>query len=155
MNRLWFTLLLSKNERFAQKFCMFWQFFTAFPLLCSHRSSLHLFFLKSDRSALLLSLLQKSNNEKIAPIALSKRATVSVSLPSLFKKEWQEWFALFPRANRYLALLLTKNEWFARKTKERIPNPVICINFRINTALSCFLNTKFYRKLKMWRDGIV
>ena len=79
-------LLLSKNEPFARKNMYFspcfWKFFIASPFYAQ---------------------------ERIAPIALYKRAT--------------EVIRSFPRANRFFALSLTKNEWFAQKTKERIPNP--------------------------------
>ena len=43
-------------------------------------------------------------------------------------KKSEIWIGFFLRANRYFALLLTKNEQFARKTKERIPNPGVHSN---------------------------
>ena len=68
-----------------------------------------------------LSLLFNMNNhERIGPVALYKRANVSDSLPSLMTKEQWERFALF---HDQIALSLTKNELFARKTSERISNP--------------------------------
>ena len=59
-------------------------------LLCpganqSCRSSLICSFVKSDLSDWLLHSLHKSNREQTVPIALYKRATISNSLPSLFK----------------------------------------------------------------------
>ena len=70
------------------------------------RESLSLFFKKSDC-------------EQIAPIALYK------------KKNCERWerFALF---HERIALSLTKNERFARKTEERIPNPAGESSFLLN-----------------------
>ena len=67
--------------------------------------------------------LQKSDRERIAPVAHYKRATMRDSLTLLFKKERKVRFAEKTHANRTFALSLTKNERFARKTDERIRNP--------------------------------
>ena len=63
--------------------------------------------------------MSNSDRELTAPVTLYKRATVSTLLLSLMTKEQQERFALFHGG---IALLLIKNERFARKTNERIPN---------------------------------
>ena len=62
--------------------------------------------------------VQKIESLLIALLALCKRRDL---LPSLFKKERWEQFALWKKR---FALLLSKNEWFKQNTKERIPNPV-------------------------------
>ena len=74
--------------------------------------------------------------ERIAPVALSCRVMGAIRSQSLSLKSDHECFAPFAlykivmgvirswkRANRYFALSITKNERFARKTKEQIPNP--------------------------------
>ena len=63
--------------------------------------------------------LQKSVRERIVPVALYKRVIVSDLLPLLITKEGRERFALFHEG---IALSLTKNERFARKTDKGIPN---------------------------------
>ena len=67
-------------------------------------------------------LLFISWRERIAPVAFDKRATMSESLQSLFTKERPWAIALF---HKRINLLLIKNEWFARKTDEWIPNPAV------------------------------
>ena len=135
---------LSKNERFAKKHTYFLNVFYSFhpfygkewiaPIaFCSV-----FFYFKSDETDLLFRSvalfkratgamhscysLKKSNCEGFAPIALYKRATMSNLLLLLMTKEWREWFAHF---HEQFALSLTKIDWFAWKTDERIPNPVI------------------------------
>ena len=74
--------------------------------------------------------------ERIAPVALSCRVMGAIRSQSLSLKSDHEWFAPFAlykivmgvihswkRANWYFALSIIKNERFARKTKEQIPNP--------------------------------
>ena len=67
-------------------------------------------FFKEQRGS-----LQKSGCEGIAPIALYKRATLSDSLSSLMTGVIHS----FLQTN---ALSLTKNNRFAQKTDEQIPN---------------------------------
>ena len=54
--------------------------------------------------------------EQIAPVALYKRATVSQSLPSLFKKEW-------PWANHSHRSLKKSEREPITQVDDRIPNP--------------------------------
>ena len=75
----------------------------------------------------------KSDCERIAQVALYKRATMSNSLPWLFTKEWRERFAqvtpekwttrVIRSFSRVNCSLLNKNEPIPQKTDERIPNP--------------------------------
>ena len=71
---------------------------------------------------MLRSLWTKERPERFIQDALNKRATVSNSLTSLFKKEWMR-DSLKKQVNRTFALSLSKNELFARKTDDQIPNP--------------------------------
>ena len=70
--------------------------------LLSRHSLLSHSFLKSNRSDKLSSLFKKDNLEQIAPLAIYKKATISVSLLSLMTKERWEHFVLF---HRQIALL--------------------------------------------------
>ena len=68
--------------------------------------------------------------KRIASIALCcvtlyKRVTVSESNSSFLTKERPWAICSFPRVNCLFALSLTKNERFALKTEERIPNPIV------------------------------
>ena len=99
----------SQKRQFARKnsyFCIFLTVFHCFSsflcprAICSYHS------------------LQKSHCERIAPIALYKRATVSVSLKSLMTKERQERFALF---HERIALLLTKTIDLLKKPMSEFP----------------------------------
>ena len=89
-------------------FVCFRQFFHSFPpFLCpmallSRHSLLSHSFLKSDGSDKLSSLFKKDNLEQIAPLAIYKKATISVSLLLLMTKERWEHFVLF---HRQIALL--------------------------------------------------
>ena len=106
------ALSLSKNEQFAQQNPLFspffWQFFSAFPIcmpkseLLPRHSWLRSSFLKSDRSD---------------SLTVALRATGAI--------------CSLKKANCYFALSLTKNEWLAQKTKERIPNPVLPSELRL------------------------
>ena len=111
--REWLSLSLSITVQFAGKNCIFHNVFDIFslllPFLCprenlSRRSLLRCSLQKSDVSKLLPLLFTKEWREQIASVALYKRV-----IPS------------FPQANWHFALLLTKNEQFAKK--EQIPKP--------------------------------
>ena len=75
-------------------------------------------------SKTLRSLMKKSVRERFAQVAHDKRATVSNSLRALTKNEQ---IAGFFGVNGLFFLFLAKNEWFAHKTYEQIPNPDSCI----------------------------
>ena len=84
----------SQKTRIRSKFSYFSYVFYSFsPFICpranrSHSSLLLIrSFLKSNLSDLLPSLLTKEQPEQFAQVAPYKRATVSVLLTSLFKKE--------------------------------------------------------------------
>ena len=77
---------------------------------------------KSLMSLFAHSLFFLKQLERFAPVALYKIVSVSNLLKLLFKKE-QKCNSLEKRANHTFALSLTKNERFARKTDEWIPNP--------------------------------
>ena len=100
---------------------------------CSCRSLLFHSFLKSNGSKLLWSLFTNEWWERVIPVTLYKRATVRVISG---------------------AFSLTKNEWFAWKTKEQIPNTgadKLCVELdsaQVNTALS--QQTKF-SKIQKWQ----
>ena len=116
--------LALKKRAIRSKKSIFLQFFTVFPLLCPRANRSCCSFLKINGSDLLSMLftkerpwanrssrsLQKSDCERFAPVALYKIVTGAI--------------CSFPKVNLYFALLLTKNERFARKTKVQIPNPV-------------------------------
>ena len=130
---------LSKSHRFARKKCIF-NVFDSFPPFYTRSESLpSLFarraFLKSDVHS--LRSWKKSDHERFAPVAHDKRAMgaicsfsqVNLSFahkkqanrsPCFLQKSDHERVALF---HMQIYLLLTKNEWLARKTNERIPNP--------------------------------
>ena len=64
--------------------------------------------------------LFKERQKRFALLAVCKRTTMSDSFRSLIKKERLERFVLF---HEQIALSLTKNERFAWKADEQIPNP--------------------------------
>ena len=115
-----------KNERFVQLLLYFsFVFLTAFLLFMPKSESLPSLFAPS--------IFFKEPQEPFALVTLHKRATIRELLLSLFTKEQPRAIcsccslqkshgsdSLFSRA---IALSLTKNERFARKTKEQIPNP--------------------------------
>ena len=120
-----------KKERFTKKNLFlgcFRHFLTVFTLLCQKSESLQLLFAKllffKDRwdQFSLVALYKKRDCERIAPVTLYKRATVSESISSIFKKERREWIILF---HERIALLITKNEQFDLMiwSDDRIPNP--------------------------------
>ena len=131
---------LSNNKQFARKRCILQCFFDSFPPFYTRSESLpSLFarraFLKSDIHS--LHSWKKSDHERFAPVAHDKRAMgaicsfsqVNLSFahkkqanrsPCFLQKSDHERVALF---HMQIYLLLTKNEWLARKTNERIPNP--------------------------------
>ena len=86
---------------------MFLTVFDSFPLLCPKEN-------RSRRSSLSRSV-KNIDCEWIAPLAIYKGATVSESL--------------FFMSESLFCSFANKNERFARKTDERIPNPEILINF--------------------------
>ena len=101
------------------------------PFLCpranrSRRSLLICSFLKSDLSNFLPSLFTKEPPWAICSGRSWKKSNVTDLLRLLMIKEQQERFALF---HEQIALTLTKNKRIARKTDERIPNPV-CLLFK-------------------------
>ena len=73
----------------------------------SRSSSLRRFFKRVTGAICSCRSLQKSDHERFAPVALYKRMTGAI---------------------HYFTLLLTKNERFAQKTEERIPNSAIKYN---------------------------
>ena len=75
--------------------------------------------------------LQKSNRERFAQVARDKRA-----MGAIHSLSW---------ANHSLALSLTKNEWIARKTDERSPNPAnfTTKNNSVQKATTSQLSIKF------------
>ena len=90
-------------------------------------------FFKSDVSESLRCSWQKSDCERIAQVAHQKWATVS-NLIRLLTKNERPWAIRSGSLTKICELLVflrellicsffTKNEWFAQKTKERIPNP--------------------------------
>ena len=95
----------SQKRQFARKnsyFCIFLTVFHCFSsflcprAICSYHS------------------LQKSDCERIAPIALYKRATVSVSLKSLMTKERQERLLFFTSESLFCSQkrsICSKNRW--------------------------------------------
>ena len=101
--------------------------------------------------------IKKSDCERIAPVTLYKRATVSESISSIFKKERREWIILF---HERIALLITKNEQFDLMiwSDDRSPNPDSHYNknvstFRVLGIFYCLffkfkLLSVFYRKYK-------
>ena len=70
--------------------------------LLSRHSLLSHSFLKSNGSDKLSSIFKKDNLEQIAPLAIYKKVTISVSLLLLMTKERWEHFVLF---HRQIALL--------------------------------------------------
>ena len=96
---------LSKKERFTRKIVFFICFCQFFPHFMPKSSSL-------CRS------LKKSDRERIAPLTLFKRATVSDSLPLRMTKEGQEWFALF---HKRIVLSLTKTCDSLKKLMSEFP----------------------------------
>ena len=103
MNRLQKQAICSKNSYFHM-------FLTVFPFFMPKSKPLKSLFAHL--------LFFKERLERFAPVALYKRATVSDSLTSLFKKE---------QKCDSLVFLLTKNKRFARKTDEPIINPALLL----------------------------
>ena len=85
--------------------------------------------------------IKKSDCERIAPVTLYKRATVSESISSIFKKERREWIILF---HERIALLITKNEQFELMiwSDDRIPNPDSHYNKKNPTVVKTTANNK-------------
>ena len=102
----WLEQSLSKKLAIRSKnFIFLIGFCTAFPL-----------FMPKSVSLMTLFALKKCRLWAFRSVALYKRATGGIHS--------------FSRANHSFALSHTKNELFARKTKERIPNPewmVLCL----------------------------
>ena len=114
--RQWFACdsseSLSKTSDSLEKklfFECFWQFS---PFVCQKSESFPLLFAQP--------LFFNEGRDRFALVALYKRDTMSKLIPSIFKTERLERFALF---HERIALLITKNERFARTTGDRIPNP--------------------------------
>ena len=114
--RQWFACdsseSLSKTSDSLEKklfFECFWQFS---PFVCQKSESFPLLFAQP--------LFFKEGRDRFALVALYKRDTMSKLIPWIFKTERLERFALF---HERIALLITKNERFARTTGDRIPNP--------------------------------
>ena len=108
----------------------------------SNCSLLSCSFLKIDGINSLSSLfIKKSDCERIAPVTLYKRATVSESISSIFKKERREWIILF---HERIALLITKNEQFDLMiwSDYRIPNPDSHYNKNNPTVVKTTANNK-------------
>ena len=82
-----------------------------------------LLFLKSNLRDLLLLLFTKERPELFAQVVHNKRVTMSDSLTLLFKKGWKCNSLTKKQTNCTFTLSLTKNEQFAEKTNEQIPNP--------------------------------
>ena len=83
---------VKKNSYFSY---VFDRFSLLFPFLCPRALAQWLFFKERRERFAHCCSLQKSNCERIAQIALYKRATVSNLLQSLMTKEQRERFALF------------------------------------------------------------
>ena len=103
----------SKKTYFFYVFDSYSQFF---PFLCPsahpfHHSLLSRCFLKSDRSNL---LFKKSDHERIADVALYKRATMRDSLRSLMTKEqWSD-----------LLFFMSESIFSSQKTSNLIEKPM-------------------------------
>ena len=116
--RLWCEqIALKKRANRLEKIRIFHMFFTAFPLLMTKSESLPSLFA--------LSLFFKEQVLWFAPLALYKKWLLANHSCCSLQKSKHEWFSLF---QEQIALLLFcsfahKKEWFARNTKEQIPNP--------------------------------
>ena len=99
----------NKMSNSLEKKCNFWKFLTVFPLFMPKSESL--------LSLLAQLLFFKERWKRFTLLALYKRATMRESL--MTKERWEQ-FALF---HEWIPLSLTKNERFAPKTDEQIPNP--------------------------------
>ena len=108
------SFALKKREVPATNFVAFTMFLTVFPCFSA-------FYTQEQLAPIALRSIAflKEQREQFVLGALYKRATVSDSLPSLSKKE-QNRDSLFGKDP---TLSLTRNDRFARKTKEQIPNP--------------------------------
>ena len=87
---------------------------------CSKKTSA--FYDKRVNRSHCSSLFLKDQWDWIACVDLKKRATLCESIPSIFKKGNRS-DSLFSQSNQSFALSIPKNERFARKTDDRIPNP--------------------------------
>ena len=113
----------SKKWAISSKNHICHMFLTVFPPFYAKRVSC------SRRSEIFF----KDWSDQYAIVALYKRATVSESIPSIFKKEPRERLTLF---HKQFTLSITKNEQFTWKTDDRIPNPcksvnAVCINHKL------------------------
>ena len=129
---LLFEWIACKNRVICLKNSYFSYVIDSFsPFLCprenrSRCSLLICSFLKSDLSNFLPSLFTKEPLWAICSGRSWKKSNVTDLLRLLMIKEQQERFALF---HKQIALTLTKNKRIARKTDERISNPV-CLLFK-------------------------
>ena len=131
------------NERFAQKiwlkksnilfFSMFYNGFLFKKLAIRLIPS----FLVSNVSVSLRSLTKNEQCERFAQVAQQKWATMSESLRLLTKNERMSKSLIFSQ----------KNERFAQKTDERIPNPVFNPLYKIQWRITLFIGMTVYRNL--------
>ena len=84
--------------------------------------------------------LKEDQRDWIARVDLKKRATLSESIPSIFKKGNRS-DSLFSQLNQSFALSIPKNERFARKTDDRIPNP----EFLLFVISFCLWGTVYFK----------
>ena len=115
----WLEQSLSKKLAIrSKKFIFLIGFCTAFPL-----------FMPKSVSLMTLFALKKWRLWAFRSVALYKRATGGIHS--------------FSRANHSFALSHTKNELFARKTKERIPNPewrLLCLCASFSFCILVFVS---------------
>ena len=115
----WLEQSLSKKLAIrSKKFIFLIGFCTAFPL-----------FMPKSVSLMTLFALKKWRLWAFRSVALYKRATGGIHS--------------FSRANQSFALSHTKNEQFARKTKERIPNPewmLLCLCASFSFCILVFVS---------------
>ena len=106
---------LQKTSNWLDKFIFFYVFDNFSPFVCPRANS-------SLRSSLICSFF-KEQLERLAHVALYKRATMSDSLRLLMTKERPKRFALFQKRIPLLLICSQKTEQIDQKTNEQIPNP--------------------------------
>ena len=113
---LWFERITLKYKQFTRKSSYFSYVLTSFHCFSS-------FFIFMSESLLLLFahlLFFKERRERIAPVAIYKRATVRESLRSLMTKKSYSSICSFSRAN---CSFTHKNRAIWSKIYEQLPNP--------------------------------
>ena len=79
-----------------------------------------------SKSEFLFRSFSRANSDSL----FSKSESLFQSFPRA-----NRYFSFFPRGNLYFTFSLTKNERFAQKTNEQIPNPVKCRMFKSLVAV--------------------